>query len=218
MLPEDSFKHKGARAQLVEQLRSKGIQDEKVLEAINKVPRHFFIPDNAFYHRAYEDNAFPIEAGQTISQPYTVAFQSQLLEVQKRDKILEIGTGSGYQAAVLSVLGARVFSIERQKKLYDATKALFQELPFRNIRMFHGDGFEGKPSYAPYDKILITAAASELPKKLMQQLKIGGYLVIPYGDGEAQVMMRFTKKGEKEFEQEEFDQFRFVPMLKGKAW
>lgn len=217
-MPTDTFKQKGERAQLVELLHSKGITDENVLEAINKVPRHFFIPDNAFYHRAYEDNAFPIDAGQTISQPYTVAFQTQLLKIKPREKVLEIGLGSGYQAAVLSVMGARIFSVERQKKLYDYTKSLLEELNFRNIRCFYGDGFEGKKAYAPYDKILVTAAAPELPKELMRQLKVGGYLVIPVDDGEEQTMMRFTKLSDKEFEQEEFDKFRFVPMLKGKAW
>lgn len=214
----DTYKQKGERAQLVKLLKTKGIKDPNVLSAINKVPRHLFIPDNAFYHRAYEDTAFPIDAGQTISQPYTVAFQSELLEAKPKDKILEIGTGSGYQSAILSVMGAKVFTIERQKKLYDQTKKLLEKLLFRNIRMFYGDGFEGKPAYAPYDKILITAAAPELPKKLMQQLKVGGYLVIPFGEGDTQTMMRFTKVSEKEFEQEEFDKFRFVPMLKGKAW
>ncbi|MEX2589595.1 MAG: protein-L-isoaspartate(D-aspartate) O-methyltransferase, partial [Chitinophagales bacterium] len=199
---KDTFKQRGERAQLVGLLKKKGIEDPKVLAAIDKVPRHFFIPDNAFYHRAYEDTAFPIEAGQTISQPYTVAFQTQLLEVAPKDKILEIGTGSGYQAVVLSVMGAKVYSIERQKKLYDQTKALLEKLPYRNIRTFYGDGFEGKEAYAPYDKILITAAAPELPKKLMQQLKVGGYLVIPFGEGNTQTMMRFTKISEKEFEQE----------------
>lgn len=218
MALNDTYKQKGERAQLVELLRQKGIKDENVLAAIGKVPRHLFIPDNAFYHRAYEDNAFPIFAGQTISQPYTVAFQSELLQVKPKDKILEIGTGSGYQAAVLATMGAKVFSIERQRKLYEHTSPLLTKLNYRNIRTFYGDGFEGKPGYAPYDKILITAAAPQLPKKLMQQLKVGGYLVIPFGEGDTQIMMRFTKISEKEFEQEEFDEFRFVPMLKGKAW
>lgn len=218
MALSDTFKQKGERAQLVALLEEKGIKDKKVLAAIAKIPRHIFIPDNAFHHRAYEDNAFPIMAGQTISQPYTVAFQSQLLEVKEGDRILEIGTGSGYQSVVLSLLGANVFSIERQKKLFDQTNELLAKLPYRNIRTFYGDGFEGKEAYAPYDKIIITAAAPKLPNKLMQQLKVGGYLVIPYGEGDKQIMMRFKKLSEKEFEQEEFDEFRFVPMLKGKAW
>lgn len=214
---EDNFRHKGLRKKLVELLQDKGITDERVLNAINQLPRHFFL-DPAFLEVAYEDRAFQIGQGQTISQPFTVAYQSQLLEIKPREKVLEIGTGSGYQACVLSIMGARVYTIERQRKLYEKTKVLLDELGYPNIRMFYGDGFEGKSAYAPYDKIIITAAAPEIPAKLMAQLKIGGVMVIPYGEGKDQTMLRLTKTGEREFEQETFDNFRFVPMLKGKAW
>lgn len=214
---EDTYRHKGLRKRLVEVLREKGITDEKVLSAINQLPRHWFL-DAAFLESAYEDKAFQIGQGQTISQPFTVAYQSQLLDLKPREKVLEIGTGSGYQACVLSILGARVFSIERQRKLFDKTQKLLDELRYPNIRMFYGDGFEGKPAYAPYDKVIITAAAPEIPAKLLDQLKIGGQMVIPYGEGSDQVMLRLTKTSEKEVEQETFENFRFVPMLKGKAW
>lgn len=214
---EDTFRHKGLRKNLVELLAEKGITDNKVLNAINTLPRHHFL-DAAFLEVAYEDKAFQIGQGQTISQPFTVAYQSQLLELQPREKVLEIGTGSGYQACILSLLGARVFSIERQKQLFDKTSKLLLELGFGNIRTFYGDGFEGKPAYGPYDKIIVTAAAPEIPAKLLAQLRIGGKMVIPYGEGRDQVMLRLTKVGEREIEQETFDNFRFVPMLKGKAW
>lgn len=214
---EDTYRHKGLRKKLMETLRTKGITDEKVLNAINQLPRHFFL-DPAFVEVAYEDKAFQIGQGQTISQPFTVAYQSQLLELQPREKVLEIGTGSGYQACVLSILGARVFSIERQRQLYDKTSKLLDELGYPNIRTFYGDGFEGKPAYAPYDKVIVTAAAPEIPSKLLAQLRTGGQMVIPYGEGAEQVMLRLTKVSDNEIEQEAFENFRFVPMLKGKAW
>lgn len=213
---EDTYRHKGLRKQLVELLRGKGIKDERVLEAINTLPRHYFL-DEAFMQTAYTDVAFQIGQGQTISQPYTVAYQTELLQVQKREKVLEVGTGSGYQACILSLLGARVYTIERQKKLHDKTTQLMDALALPNIRQFYGDGFEGKAAYAPFDKILITAAAPEIPPKLLQQLKVGGIMVLPYGEGPNQVMLRLTKVGEREIETEEFENFKFVPMLKGLA-
>jgi protein-L-isoaspartate(D-aspartate) O-methyltransferase len=218
-LNTDTYRHQGLRRALVEKLRAKDITDERVLEAIGKVPRHLFLgPDTIFDHHAYEDKAFPIAAGQTISQPYTVAFQTQLLEIAAGDKVLEIGTGSGYQAAVLAVLGAKVFTIERQKKLFDITRPLLQHLGYVNVKCFFGDGFEGLPFYAPFDHILVTAAAPEVPGKLLAQLTIGGNLVIPHDENGVTVMKRFTKISYKEFEEEMFHTFRFVPMLRGKAF
>lgn len=214
---EDTYRHKGMRNKLVDIIRGKGISDEKVLDAIGKLPRHFFF-DSAFMEQAYEDKAFQIGEGQTISQPYTVAYQSQLLEVKPREKILEVGTGSGYQACILSMLGARVFTIERHKKLNERAKALLEAMHIPNIKFFYGDGFEGLPSFAPFDKVLITAAAPEVPTKLLAQLKGGGMLVMPYGKGEVQKMQRITKVADNQFEQEEFENFKFVPMLKGKVW
>ena len=214
---EDNYRHKGLRKQLVNLLKEKGITNENVLRAINHLPRHQFL-DPAFLESAYEDKAFQIGEGQTISQPYTVAYQSQLMEIERGDKILEVGTGSGYQASVLALMGAKVYTIERQKKLFDKTKKLIDALGITGIRMFYGDGFEGKPAYAPYDKILITAAAPEIPQKLLEQLKIGGFLVVPFGEGTVQTMLRITKQSDTEYDTEEFDQFRFVPMLKGKSW
>lgn len=216
-LLEDNYRHKGLRKKLVETIREKGITDEDVLQAINEVPRHFFL-DPAFIESAYEDKAFQIGEGQTISQPFTVAYQTQLLEVKKRELILEIGTGSGYQACVLARLGARVYTVERQKKLYQKTKALIEQMHVPNIRMFYGDGFEGLPTYAPFDKILITAAIPEVPVLLLSQLKIKGYLVMPFGKGKVQKMQRIIKVEDNHFEQEEYDTFKFVPMLKGKVF
>ena len=213
---DDNYRHKGLRKQLVTLLREKGIKNERVLEAINQLPRHYFL-DAAFMETAYEDKAFQIGQGQTISQPYTVAYQTELLQIQKRDKVLEIGTGSGYQACVLSIMGARVYTIERQKKLHDKTSQLIEALGLANIRQFYGDGFEGKPPYAPFDKILITAAAPEIPPKLLEQLKVGGIMVLPYGEGVNQTMLRLTKVSAREIETEEFEDFKFVPMLKGLA-
>jgi len=206
----------GLRAQLVKQLREKGITDEKVLQAIQTIPRHYFF-DNAFEKIAYEDRAFPIAAGQTISQPYTVAYQTQLLQVNKNDKVLEIGTGSGYQTAILAELGTRVCTIERQKELFERIQHAY---PFKRaypgIRFFYGDGFLGLPTYAPFDKILITAAAPFTPPILLDQLKPGGIMVLPRDEGDSQRMIRITKKPDGELVEESFDQFSFVPMLTGK--
>jgi protein-L-isoaspartate(D-aspartate) O-methyltransferase len=212
---EDSYRHKGLRKKLVDIVRSKGISDENVLNAIDKIPRHFFL-DSAFDEVAYEDRAFPIGEEQTISQPYTVAYQTQLLEIKKFEKVLEIGTGSAYQAVVLAEMGAQVFTIERQKKLFDANKqfALLKKYP--SIKFFYGDGYEGLPTYAPFDKVIITAAAPEIPQKLIQQLKPGGMMVIPLGSGVVQQMMRITKLPNGALKEEVFENFSFVPMLGGK--
>lgn len=212
---EDDYKHKGLRKQLISELREKGIKDEQVLAAIDAIPRHFFL-DPAFERIAYEDRAFPITAGQTISQPYTVAFQTQLLQVKKYEKILEIGTGSAYQACVLAELGAKVFSIERQKELYDFISTFFFIEKYRNLKRFYGDGFEGLPKYAPFDKIIITAAAPFIPPKLVEQLKPGGYMVVPVGDDDGQKMLRVTKNVDGSILHEELGDFSFVPMLQGK--
>ena len=212
---EDSYKQKGLRKQLVDSIRQKGITDENVLAAINNIPRHYFL-DTAFESIAYDDRAFPIGEDQTISQPYTVAYQSQLLEVKPFEKILEIGTGSAYQACVLGELKANVFTIERQKKLFDLVKQFPFKSRYPTIRFFYGDGYEGLPTFAPFDKVLVTAAAPQIPEKLLKQMKIGGMMVIPVGAQEVQRMLRITKKGEDEYEQETFDNFSFVPMLAGK--
>jgi protein-L-isoaspartate(D-aspartate) O-methyltransferase len=212
---DDTWQHKGLRRKLVAVLRDKGITDEKVLAAIENLPRHFFL-DSAFDKIAYEDRAFPIGEGQTISQPYTVAYQTQLLEIKPYEKILEIGTGSMYQACVLAEMGAKVFTIERQKKLYEANKAFILCRKYPNIKFFYGDGFEGLPTYAPFDKIIITAAAPFIPPKLIAQLKVGGCMVVPVDEGNHQRMLRITKLPGGEFEEEAFDNFSFVPMLQGK--
>lgn len=201
------------RRRLVDELREKGITDERVLQAITALPRHFFL-DRAFEEWAYEDKPFPIGNEQTISQPYTVAFQSSLLEVQKRDKILEIGTGSGYQAAILALLGARVYTIERQELLYRRAKSLLEELKVGNIRCYFKDGYKGLPEFAPFDKILVTAGAPSMPETLLQQLRIGGVLVVPIGR-KNQEMQRVTRVAETKFEVENLGAFRFVPFLKG---
>lgn len=212
---EDTYQHKGLRRQLVNLLKEKGITDEPVLEAINTIPRHYFL-DSAFDKIAYEDRAFPITEGQTISQPYTVAYQSQLLQVKKLDKILEIGTGSIYQATILAELGAWVYTIERQKKLYDLQKDYFFRSRYPNIKFFFGDGFEGLPTYAPFDKIIITAAAPFVPPKLLAQLKPGGMMVIPVDEGDSQRMLRITRLDDGTLKEEAFEQFSFVPMLTGR--
>lgn len=212
---QDTYQHKGLRKQLVDILKSKGITDEVVLNAINTIPRHFFL-DSAFDKIAYEDRAFPIGEGQTISQPYTVAYQTQLLEVKKSDKILEVGTGSIYQSTVLAEMGARVFTIERQKKLYENQKDYFFKSKYLNIKFFYGDGFDGLPTFAPFDKIIITAAAPFIPPKLIAQLKIGSYMVIPVDEGDVQRMLRLTKLTDGSFSEEVFENFSFVPMLTGK--
>jgi len=211
---EDSFQHKGLRNKLVEEIRRKGITDEMVLAAINRVPRHLFM-DSGFIRFAYRDQAFPIRAGQTISQPYTVAFQTQLLAVEPRLKVLEIGTGSGYQAAVLAEMGAQVFTIERQKELYLMSQSLLGNLHYR-LHFFYGDGYQGLPTYGPFDRILITAAAPEIPEKLLEQLKTGGRLVVPLGDSSSQVMTLIEKNGENDFTRSQHGLFVFVPMLSGK--
>jgi protein-L-isoaspartate(D-aspartate) O-methyltransferase len=211
----DSYQHKGLRKRLVDLLRTKGISDERVLDAINAIPRHFFL-DSAFDLRAYEDKAFPIEADQTISQPYTVAYQTQLLQVKKSEKVLEIGTGSIYQSSVLAEMGARVYTIERQKKLYDAQKDFVFRSKYPNIKFFYGDGFEGLTAFMPFDKILITAAAPFIPPKLIEQLKPGGMMVIPLDEGEVQRMLRITKNADGTLKEESFEEFSFVPMLTGK--
>jgi len=212
---EDTYTHRGMRKQLITLLREKGITDENVLEAMNTIPRHFFL-DSAFDKIAYEDRAFPIAAEQTISQPYTVAYQSQLLEIKKGDKVLEIGTGSIYQTTILAEMGARVFTIERQKKLFDEQKSYYFKSKYLNIKFFYGDGFEGLKTYAPFDKIIITAAAPFIPPKLVEQLKTGGYMVIPVDEGDVQRMMRLTKQTDGSVTQEMFNEFSFVPMLTGK--
>ena len=210
----DSFKHKGLRKKLIEKLSSKGISDNNVLDAINKVPRHLFI-DNAFIHFAYEDKAFPIGEGQTISQPYTVAFQTQLLEVKPYEKVLEIGTGSGYQAAVLSLLDADVFTIERQKKLYNKTKEFLPKIGYRCEFIF-GDGYKGLPNFAPFDKIIVTCGAPKIPEELLIQLKVGGRMVVPIGDGKNQKMHLIQKKSSKDYDISTHGNFLFVPMLDDK--
>jgi protein-L-isoaspartate(D-aspartate) O-methyltransferase len=211
----DSYRHKGLRKQLVELIRSKGITDERVLQAILEIPRHYFI-DSAFDQTAYEDRAFPIAEGQTISQPYTVAYQSQLLDFKPHEKVLEVGTGSAYQACVLAMMGAQVYTIERQKQLYDQNKQFIYLRNFPAIRYFYGDGYQGLPTYAPFDKIIVTAAAPLIPEKLLDQLKPGGMMVIPVGEGKVQQMMRVQKDAAGNLHEEVFDNFSFVPMLQGK--
>lgn len=212
-MQEDNYRHKGMRNFLVETLKSKGITDVNVLNAINSVPRHVFL-DSSFLEFAYQDKAFPIGSGQTISQPYTVAFQSSLLDLKKNMKVLEIGTGSGYQACILAEMGAKVFSIERQRKLYTKTKAFLSEFNYR-IRVFLGDGNKGLPTYGPFDRILITAAAPEIPQALIDQLKTGGLIVIPLCENEEhQTMLRLTKLEDGSLKRESFGNFKFVPMLK----
>jgi protein-L-isoaspartate(D-aspartate) O-methyltransferase len=214
---EDKHVHKGLRKQMVDMLREKGITDEKVLTAINAVPRHYFL-DSAFVTHAYEDRAFPIGEGQTISHPHTVAYQTQLLQIKKLDTVLEIGTGSVYQASVLAEMGARVFTIERQKKLFDLHKDYVFKAKYPTIKFFYGDGFEGLPTYAPFDKIIITAAAPFIPPKLVEQLKPGGIMVLPVneGEGDQQRMIRITKDADGVITSASFDTFSFVPMLTGK--
>lgn len=212
---EDTYKHKGLRKKLVDSIRDKGITDERVLDAIMNIPRHYFL-DTALEHIAYQDRAFPIGEGQTISQPYTVAYQTQLLEVNIYDKILEIGTGSAFQAMVLAEMGANVFTIERQKKLFELNKTFILKSKYPGIKFFYGDGFEGLPTYAPFDKVLITAAAPFIPPKLLEQLKVHGKMVIPLDEDGIQKMMRITKNEDGSLEEETFSNFSFVPMLKGK--
>lgn len=210
---QDTLRHQGLRKRLVDALRIKGIRDSKILDAIGKVPRHLFM-DSGFIQFAYRDQAFPIGAGQTISQPYTVAFQSQLLQIKGHDKILEVGTGSGYQAAVLVELGASVYTIERQRELYLKAQTLLPQIGY-NPKFFLGDGYKGLPTYGPFDKILVTAGAPFIPEDLLSQLKIGGRMVIPVGTNDKQEMVVVVRTGEEEFVKEKHGSFVFVPLLKG---
>lgn len=210
---EDTFRHQGLRKKLIDELRVKGINNEDVLRAMGEIPRHLFFFDTAFLNFAYADKAFPIGSGQTISQPYTVAFQTSLLQPVKREKVLEIGTGSGYQTAVLARLGVKVFSIERQKALHDTASLLLEKLNFK-ARCFYGDGYKGKEAYAPFDKILITCGAPSVPDALKRQLKIGGRMVIPVGEvNGVQQMLTIDRTSEKDYEVQEHGAFQFVPML-----
>lgn len=215
----DTYRHKGLRQQLIDSLKEKGITDEEVLKAMNNIPRHYFL-DLAFDKIAYEDRAFPIGEGQTISQPYIVAYQTQLLEIKRFEKVLEIGTGSVYQATVLAELGAKVYTIERQKNLFDKNKKSYPFLSkYKNINFFYGDGYLGLPQFAPFDKIIITAAAPFIPEKLVEQLKPGGIFVLPLGDDEnpnQQVMTKITKQLDGSLITEEFENCSFVPMLSGR--
>ncbi|HEV2354371.1 MAG TPA: protein-L-isoaspartate(D-aspartate) O-methyltransferase, partial [Puia sp.] len=203
---EDTYRHKGLRRQLVEVIRAKGITDERVLHAILHIPRHFFM-DSAFDKIAYEDRAFPIGEDQTISQPYTVAYQTQLLEVKPFDKVLEIGTGSAYQACVLAEMGATVYTIERQKKLFDANRQFGYLKKYPALKFFYGDGNEGLPTFAPFDKIIVTAAAPSVPPRLIEQLRTGGRMVIPVGEGNVQRMLRLTRESDDKIVEETFDNF-----------
>ena len=212
----DTFEAKGKRKKLMMELRKKGISDEEVLRAIDTVPRDLFM-DPAFLSHAYVDKAFPISSGQTISQPYTVAVQTSLLKVKKRDKILEIGTGSGYQAAVLAEMGAKVFTIERYRELFVKAQRILTSIGY-SADFFYGDGYEGKPLYGPYDGIIITAAAEEIPDVLLHQLKIGGRLVVPLGNSSSQVMTLVERTGSDAFERSGHGNFVFVPMLKGTVY
>ncbi|MEI7725279.1 MAG: protein-L-isoaspartate(D-aspartate) O-methyltransferase [Bacteroidota bacterium] len=214
--PVDSYKHQGLRKLLVQNIRQKGITDPMVLAALETVPRHFFF-DSSFLEYAYEDKPFPIGAGQTISQPYTVAFQSELLQIRKNDKVLEIGTGSGYQACILAEMGAKVFTIERQKTLFDRTSKFLPVVGYPTIKAFFGDGYKGLSAYAPFDKMIVTAAAPYVPDALLEQLKPGGILVIPVGANDVQIMTTFTKNQDNTFAKKEYGAFRFVPMLEDKA-
>lgn len=213
---EDTYRHKGLRRKLAQTVKNKGIRDERIIHAIEKIPRHYFF-DQAFLEHAYQDKAFPIGQGQTISQPYTVAFQTQLLEIREGDKVLEIGTGSGYQACILLELGAEVFTIEYIKTLYQTAKSFLPEMGYRP-HFFHGDGTKGLPAFAPFNKIIVTAAAPEIPQPLLDQLKIGGILVIPVGDDSLQKMMRIIKLDENEYKEESHDFFSFVPLVGKFGW
>jgi protein-L-isoaspartate(D-aspartate) O-methyltransferase len=213
---KDTAKHQGLRNQLVKLLQDKGIVDKNVLKAINTIPRHLFL-NSSFEDYAYQDKAFPIGAGQTISQPFTVAFQTQLLEIKKGDKILEIGTGSGYQTAVLYLMGAKVYSVERQNELFKQTSALLPKLGIRPKHLSFGDGYKGLSNHAPFDSIIVTAGAPTIPKPLMAQLKIGGKLIIPVGD-ENQIMIKLIRKNETQFEKHEYGDFKFVPLKGNQGW
>lgn len=211
---KDTLKHRGLRNQLAKVIATKGIKDENVLEAVKTIPRHLFM-DSSFGDHAYQDKAFPIAADQTISQPYTVAFQTELLAIKPKDKVLEIGTGSGYQTAILLHLGAKVYTIERQLTLFKKTNIFFRKMGYRPKKVIFGDGYIGYKEEAPFDSIIVTAGAPEVPKTLMSQLKVGGRLVIPVGE-DNQVMTLIIRKSEKEFERKELGEFRFVPLLQDK--
>src|SRR6201985_1774660 len=212
----DNYREQGARKKLVEELRKKGIEDENVLQAIGRVKRHYFF-DETFWNQAYKDIAFPIGEGQTISQPYTVAYQTQLLHIKKGDKVLEIGTGSGYQTCILLELGAAVYTIERQEKLYNLTRQVLPHIGYK-ANFFVGDGSIGIAKHAPYDKIIVTAGAPTVPDVLLKQLNVGGIMVIPVGDENSQKMVTILKTSENTFEKHELDTFRFVPLIGDKAW
>lgn len=214
---EDDYRHKGLRKQLTQELREKGITSQKVLQAINEVPRHLFF-ENIFINHAYQDKAFPIGEGQTISQPYTVAYQSQHLDVHASHKVLEIGTGSGYQASVLYKLGARIYSVERHRALFNKTTVLLQKLGFGTIKTFCGDGTKGLGEYGPYDRIIVTAGAPNLPDSLIDQLKIGGKIIIPIGNEENQKMYLFEKTSGQQLKKIELDHFQFVPLIGESGW
>lgn len=214
---EDNHKHKGLRNKLINTIRDRGISDERVLSVMAKIPRHWFISDNIFLNYAYEDIAFPIGMDQTISQPYTVGFQTSLLNIKRGDKILEIGTGSGYQTAVLVKMGAKVFTIERQKNLFDKTKKLLPKIGYR-AKFVYGDGYKGLPQEAPYDKIIVTAGAPYVPDPLKTQLKIGGTLVIPVGEGDTQKMYSIKRISDVDYETIGYEEFRFVPLLNNKQF
>ncbi len=214
MNQKESYRHKGLRKKLIEEVRNKGIRNEEVLDAMGRVPRHLFM-DSSFINFSYTDKAFPIASGQTISQPYTVAFQTELLEVSRHLKVLEVGTGSGYQTAVLLELGARVYTIERQRQLFLEAQKTLTPLNYKPI-YFYGDGYEGVPSYAPFDRILVTAAAREIPQSLLNQLAIGGILVVPEGGQSGQKMIKVVRESKDSFQRSEHGYFSFVPMLKGK--
>ena len=212
---KDTYKHQGLRKRLIEALKGKGIKNEEVLEAMMRVPRHLFM-DSSFLSFAYDDQAFPIGAGQTISQPYTVAFQTSLLDVKKGEKVLEIGTGSGYQASVLCEMGVKLFTIERQRSLFEKSKKMLDDLGYR-VRVLYGDGYKGLPAHQPFDKILVTCGAPFIPEDLIKQLKIGGKLVIPVGAGDIQEMTLVVRDGEESVIKEKHGLFRFVPMLEKKS-
>jgi protein-L-isoaspartate(D-aspartate) O-methyltransferase len=216
MMNSDTYRHKGLRRQLAFLLKEKGISSSEVLAAIEKVPRHLFL-NSSFIERAYEDIAFPIGSGQTISRPHTVAFQTELLQLKKGEKVLEIGTGSGYQTSVLIEMGVKVFSIERQKALFDTTKVFLPSIGYASAKLFYGDGYKGLPVFAPFDKIIITAGAPSIPNDLLNQLKVGGIMIIPLGDA-VQTMTLLKKTAENKFEKTEYGEFKFVPLLEDKEW